>query len=287
MLHAGGNWRGDGYRRGLRHHFLRTGPCGEIAAGLQLCMLGIAVNHHPLKVKVNGDAVVKPLPDHRLPLDVDVLPVLDGQSLDVFAVQVQRHGLGLHAQTDLVPVAVEQVVDFGVLEHSSDGVFGESDRVVLHGLVLTVQADGHLWDSIFVKNLPEVPVLSSRGFPELERRHKGIFIRKPLREHFLRLLYDGHGAEADVRTLTVIVSGPQNLSHVEVFHQVKAWNLSQTITGAVGLEAIGLDLHVWTQDILAQPPPQPAPDLVDGIKVRHVEDVGVLRFGSDLLQLHL
>jgi len=38
---------------------------------------------------------------------------------------------------------------------------------------------------------------------------------------------------------------------------------------------------------LAQPPPQPASDLVDGVEVRHVEDVGALWLGRDLLQLHL
>ena len=37
----------------------------------------------------------------------------------------------------------------------------------------------------------------------------------------------------------------------------------------------------------AQPSPQPAPDLVNGIKVRHMEDVGILWLGGDLLQLHL
>lgn len=93
---------------------------------------------------IDWHTVVQPLPDHGLPLDVDVLPVFDGQSLDVFAVQVQRHGLGLHTQGDLVPVAVEQVVNLVVLEHGPDGVFCQADGVVLHRLVLPVQADGHL-----------------------------------------------------------------------------------------------------------------------------------------------
>lgn len=38
---------------------------------------------------------------------------------------------------------------------------------------------------------------------------------------------------------------------------------------------------------LAQPPPQPPSDLVDGVEVGHVEDVGVPGLGGDLLQLHL
>lgn len=97
-----------------------------------------------VKTHIDWHAVVQPLPDHRLPLDVDVLPVFDGQSLDEFAVQVQRHGLGLHAEADLVPAAVKQVVNFGVLEHSSDSILRQADSVVLHRLVLAVQADGHL-----------------------------------------------------------------------------------------------------------------------------------------------
>lgn len=41
----------------------------------------------------------------------------------------------------------------------------------------------HLWDSIFVKYLPEVPIFTSWGFPEFERRHKGVFVRQPLSKH--------------------------------------------------------------------------------------------------------
>lgn len=93
---------------------------------------------------VDGHAVVQPLPDHRLALDVDVLPVLDGQGLDELAVQVQGHGLGLHTQGDLVPVAIKEVLHRGVLEHGSHRVLGEPHRVVLHCLVLSIQADGHL-----------------------------------------------------------------------------------------------------------------------------------------------
>lgn len=93
---------------------------------------------------INRHAVIQPLPDHCLPLDVNVLPVFNGKSLDEFAVQVQRNGLGLHAEGNLVPVAVKQVVNLGVLEHSSDGVFCQADSVILHCLVLAVQTDGHL-----------------------------------------------------------------------------------------------------------------------------------------------
>lgn len=41
----------------------------------------------------------------------------------------------------------------------------------------------HLWYSIFVKDLPEVPVFSARGLPELECGDKGVFIGQPLRKH--------------------------------------------------------------------------------------------------------
>lgn len=56
---------------------------------------------------INWHAVIQPLPNHCLALDINVLPVLNGQSLDEFAVQVQRHSLGLDAQGDLVPAAVK------------------------------------------------------------------------------------------------------------------------------------------------------------------------------------
>lgn len=102
---------------------------------------------YPLRTHVDGHAVVQPLPDDRLPLDVDVLPVLDGQRLDVLAVQVERHRLGLHAEGDLVPVAVKQVVDAVVLEHGPHGVLRQTHGVVLHRFVLSVQTDGHLSSS--------------------------------------------------------------------------------------------------------------------------------------------
>lgn len=97
-----------------------------------------------VKTHINWNAVIQPLPNHCLSLDINVLPVFNWQSLDVFAVQVQRHGLGFHTEGNLVPVAVKQVVNFRVLEHSSDSIFCQADSVVLHRLVLTVQADGHL-----------------------------------------------------------------------------------------------------------------------------------------------
>lgn len=62
----------------------------------------------------------------------------------MFAVQVQRHRLGLHAEGDLVPVAVKQVVDSVVLEHGPHGVLRQAHGVVLHRFVLSVQTDGHL-----------------------------------------------------------------------------------------------------------------------------------------------
>lgn len=97
-----------------------------------------------VKTHIYWHTVVQPLPNHSLPLDVNVLPVFDGKRLDVFAVQVQRNSLGLHTEGNLVPVAVKQVVNLGVLEHGSDSIFCQADSVILHCLVLTVQTDGHL-----------------------------------------------------------------------------------------------------------------------------------------------
>lgn len=62
----------------------------------------------------------------------------------MLAVQVERHRLGLHAEGDLVPVAVKQVVDAVVLEHGPHGVLRQTHGVVLHRFVLSVQTDGHL-----------------------------------------------------------------------------------------------------------------------------------------------
>lgn len=41
----------------------------------------------------------------------------------------------------------------------------------------------HLWYSIFVKDLPEVPVFSPRRLPELECGDKGVLIGQPLWKH--------------------------------------------------------------------------------------------------------
>lgn len=250
-------------------------------------MFGIAVNHHPLKIEVDGHTVVEPLADDGLALNVDVLSLLQGQCVDVFAVQVQRHGLGLHADGDLVPVAVEQIVHLRVFEHGSDRVLRETRGVVLHRFVLPVQSDGNLWDSVFVVDLPQVPVLTPRGFPELEGGDKRVFVWQSLRKHVFCLLDDGHGPQTNIRALSLVVSRPQNVPNVEIVHQVEPWHLVKTVTRAVWLEAIGLNFHVWTQHIFAEPLPQTAPDLVDGVEVRHMEHVCVLGLGGDLLQLLL
>lgn len=97
-----------------------------------------------VKTYINWNTVIQPLPNHCLSLDINVLPVFNWQCLDVFAVQIQRYRLGFHTEGNLVPAAVKQVVNFGVLEHSSDSIFCQADSIVLHRLVLTVQADGHL-----------------------------------------------------------------------------------------------------------------------------------------------
>lgn len=40
--------------------------------------------------------------------------------------------------------------------------------------------------------------------------------------YLLCLLYNRHGAEANIRTLALVESGSQHVSHTEVLHQVKA-----------------------------------------------------------------
>jgi hypothetical protein len=41
----------------------------------------------------------------------------------------------------------------------------------------------HLWDAIFVEDLPEVPIFTSGGFPEFKRCHKGILVWQSLRKN--------------------------------------------------------------------------------------------------------
>ena len=93
---------------------------------------------------VNGHAVVEALADHGLALDVDVLPLLDGQRLHQLAVDVQGDVLGLDAQGDLVPVTVKEVVDPGTAEDHPDGILHGPHGVVLDRPVLAVQPDGDL-----------------------------------------------------------------------------------------------------------------------------------------------
>lgn len=100
------------------------------------------------KTHINWHAVIQPLPNHCLSLNIDVLAVLNGQSLDVFTVQVQRDRLGLHTESNLVPVAVKQAVNFRVFKYSSDSIFCEPNSVVLHCLVLAIQTNGHLTENI-------------------------------------------------------------------------------------------------------------------------------------------
>lgn len=103
-----------------------------------------AVAKTEVKTYINWHTVIQPFPNHCLPLDINVLSVFYRQRLDVLAIQVQRHRLGLHTESNLVPVAVKQVVDLRVFEHSPHSIFCKAHSVVLHCLVLTVQTDGHL-----------------------------------------------------------------------------------------------------------------------------------------------
>lgn len=93
---------------------------------------------------INGDAVIQAFANHGLALNVNVLPVLNGQHLHQLAVYVQGDSLGLDAEGDFVPAAVEQVADARVPEHHPDSIPGEPHGVVLQSLVLPIQPDRHL-----------------------------------------------------------------------------------------------------------------------------------------------
>ncbi|KAL0599114.1 hypothetical protein AAY473_031620 [Plecturocebus cupreus] len=93
---------------------------------------------------IDGHTVVEALANHGLPLDVNVLPLLDGQGLHQRTVDVQGDILGLDAQGDLVPVPVKEVIDPGTSEDHPDSVFHGTHSVVLHCLVFTIQPDGDL-----------------------------------------------------------------------------------------------------------------------------------------------
>lgn len=60
-------------------------------------MSRVTVNHNPLQVKINGHAVIETFANHSLALDVDVLPLLNGQRLNQHTVNVEGHILGLDA----------------------------------------------------------------------------------------------------------------------------------------------------------------------------------------------
>lgn len=94
---------------------------------------------------VNGHTVIQSLPNDSLALDVNILSLLDRECLDEFAVQIQGDISGPDAQGNLVPVAVKKVVHFFVLKDRPDRIFGHTDRIVLHCLVLSIQTNGDLW----------------------------------------------------------------------------------------------------------------------------------------------
>lgn len=93
---------------------------------------------------INRDTVIQAFANHSLSLNVNILPLFDGQHLHQLAVYVEGDSLGLDAEGDFVPVAVEQVTDPGAPEHHPDSVLGEPHGVVLHSFVLSIQPDGHL-----------------------------------------------------------------------------------------------------------------------------------------------
>lgn len=107
----------------------------------------------PAGTHIDGHAVIEALADHSLPLDVDVLPLLDGQRLHQRTVDIEGDVLGLDAQGNLVPVPVKEVVDQGTAENHSDSILHGAHGVVLDCLVLTVQPNGHL-----ARRGPEAPL---------------------------------------------------------------------------------------------------------------------------------
>lgn len=177
---------------------------GNVAAGLQLGVPGITVNHHPLKIKINGDTVIQAFANHSLSLNVNVLPVFNGQHLHQLAVYVQRDSLGLDAEGDFVPVAVKQVTDPCVSEDHPDSVLGESNGVVLHSFVLSIQPDRDLGYAILVYNLPDIPVFFPGSLPEFESSYKGIFIRQALWKYILSFLNNRKASKAYISTLNPI-----------------------------------------------------------------------------------
>lgn len=127
---------------------------------------------------INGDTVIQAFANHSLSLNVNVFPVFNGQHLHQLAVYVQRDGLGLDAEGDFVPVAVEQVTDPCVSEDHPDSVLGEPNGVVLHSFVLSVQPDRDLQGNRreFAKEeslllppdcFPSPPTLQSQGWHRL------------------------------------------------------------------------------------------------------------------------
>lgn len=184
-----------------------------------------------------------------------------------------------------MPVPVKEVVDQGTAENHSDSILHGAHGVVLDCLVLTVQPNGHLRDAVLVDDLPDVPVFFPRCFPEPEGCDKGVLIRQTLWEHILGPLHHGEGSHPDIGTLRSILSLAQDLLHTEQVHQVKTCDLLGSAINV--LEAISLHTDAGAEHIFTQAAPQLAPDLVDGIEVRHVEDVGRLRLRGDLLQLLL
>lgn len=99
---------------------------------------------------VNRYAVIDSLSDDGLSLDIDILSVLDGHRLNVFAVQEERHRLGVHPHSDLMPVTVKQAVHFWVLKDGPDRILSQTHCIVLHRSVLAVQTDGNLRNAVIL-----------------------------------------------------------------------------------------------------------------------------------------
>lgn len=93
-------------------------------------------------------------------------------------------------------------------------------------------------------------------------------------EHLLSTLHHREGSHPYIRTLHAILSLPQDFLHTEQIHQVKTCDFLGSSIGV--LKAISFYTNARTEHIFTQTAPQFAPDLVDGVEVGHVEDVGGL-----------
>lgn len=114
--------------------------------------------------------------DQREAIQADLLPSWNVLSVKQHTIQEQTDRLFVHSQENLVPLGIEE--EWQRTENNS--LFFMADRYEreFNGLGFSIESNCHLFSSLHVLHLPNIPYLGDGGAPHAQHRDKGKLLWK-------------------------------------------------------------------------------------------------------------